>query len=313
MMVQAATGRAPIAVFVYRRPLHADRLIDSLLANEEVAGSPLFVFCDGARGDFDLEGVTATRRVVRERLGNLATIIEREENRGLAVSIIEGVTDLSRRYGKVIVLEDDLMLHSDCIAFLNAALRQYANEHSIYHVNAYRYPIPKGAMPCLSRLPSSWGWGTWERAWAAFEADATALDRRIRRENLVAAMDFGGKFPFHAMLRDQAAGRIDSWAIRWYASVLLRRGLAVYPDVSQVLNGGMDNSGEHCGVESAYDVEVGTANRSWPVDLTEDELTYRQMQAFFDTIRAPLLRRISRDLQRKLLANWRGVLGGNRA
>lgn len=313
MSVQSVIDMAPVAVFAYRRPFHTARLIDGLVANEGIEGSPLFVFCDGARNGADLEGVTATRRLVRARLGGWATIIEREENLGLTASIIGGVTELCRRYGKVIVLEDDLVLHPGCIGFLNAALRRYADESRVFHVNAYRYPLPIGTAPSLSRLPSSWGWGTWERAWSAFEADATALERRIRERKLASAMDFGGSFPFYAMLRDQVEGRVDSWAIRWYASVLLRGGLAVYPGTSQVINGGMDNSGEHCGTESVYDVDVGAASWNWPGEIAEDEHTYRQMQVFFRSARGTLLRRISRGLKRRLTAHWRGVLGGNKA
>lgn len=314
-MTSASDGNdlAPIAVFAYRRPFHTGRLIDGLIGNEGFADSPLFVFCDAARTDADREAVAATRRLVRERLGGRATIVEREKNLGLATSIIEGVTKLSGRYGKVIVLEDDLVLHPGCIGFLNAALRHYAEEHRVYHVNAYRYPIPKGVAPSLSRLTSSWGWGTWQRAWTAFEPNATLLEQRIHERNLAPAMDFGATFPFHAMLRDQAKGRIDSWAIRWYASVLLRGGLAVYPSASQVINGGMDNTGEHCGVESAYDVEVGAGSRNWPTEMKEDEHTYRQMQVFFRSVRGTLVRRVSRELRARLLANWRGVMGGNKA
>lgn len=301
----AADECAPIAIFAYNRPRHLERLIDSMLSNELLSHSPLFVFCDGPRNEEDQPAVTRTRAVARERLGTYGRIIEGEVNVGLARSIIAGVTDLCARYGRVIVFEDDLVLHSRCLHFLNSALEHYANESGIYHVNAYRYPLPPVSTPSLSRLVSSWGWATWQRAWINFEPDATMLARRVREAGLISELDFGGAFPYYRMLQNQAQGKINSWAIRWYASTLLRRGLAVCPNVSQVCNYGFDNSGVHCGVSSIYNVDLGTASEDWPVQVTEDVVNYRQTQAFFRSARDTFSGRVLRKLKRMLVQNRR--------
>jgi len=294
---------SPIAVFAYNRPRHLNRLIDSLLSNGLYSRSPVFVFCDGPRDQEDQGAVAQTRSVARQRFASHAQIIESEVNKGLAQSIVAGVTDLCRRYGRVIVLEDDLVLHSSCLDFLNAALRHYADDARIYHVNAYRYPLPPASMPSFSRLVSSWGWATWQRAWVNFEPDAIELERRIRDADLISAMDFEGAFPYYSMLQNQARGKIDSWAIRWYASALLHRGLAICPNVSQVSNYGFDDTGVHCGVSSIYNVDRGTASEDWPTQVSEDVLNYRQTQAFFRSIRGTFPRRVLRKLKLMLLAS----------
>lgn len=298
----SASEFSPIAIFAYKRPSHLDRLFDSLTDNELYSRSPVFVFCDGPRGPQDHEAVEQTRRIAQRRIGPLGQIVESPNNKGLAQSIIEGVSSLCRRYGRVIVLEDDLVLHPRCLNFLNAALRYYVEAEQILHVNAYRYPMPPASGPTYSRLVSSWGWATWQRAWTNFESDAAELERRIGEANLVSAMDFGGAFPYYAMLQAQARGDIDSWAIRWYASTLLRAGLTVYPNVSQVRNQGFDDTGVHCGVSSAYDVDLGEAGEQWPMPIVEDLFNYRQMQTFFRSIREPLPRRVLRNLKRLLVA-----------
>jgi hypothetical protein len=294
---------APIAIFAYKRLHHLSRLIDSLLANELFARSPLFVFCDGARTKDDQDAVSRTRALVHERLGSYGEIVEQKTNKGLAQSIITGVTELCSRYGRVIVLEDDLALHPGCLEFLNAALRHYSEDARVYHVNAYRYPLPPASAPHFLRLTSSWGWATWQRAWAHFEPDATLLERRIREAGLISAMDFEGAFHYYAMLQAQVQGKVDSWAIRWYASVLLRGGLALCPNASQVSNHGLDNSGAHCETTSDYDVVLGTASQNWPSQVSEDILNFRQMQAFFRSVRDTFPRRIIRKLRRALLTN----------
>jgi hypothetical protein len=298
----STTDCAPIAVFAYNRPHHLNRLLDSLFSNELFSHSPIFVFCDGPRVQEDQDHVAQTRSVARRRLGSHGQIIQSEVNNGLAQSIIAGVTDLCRRYGRVIVFEDDLVLYPRCLHFLNAALRHYADDARIYHVNAYRYPLPPASRPNFSRLTSSWGWATWQRAWMNFEPDAIKLEGAIREADLISALDFEGTFPYYSMLQDQARGKIDSWAIRWYASTLIRGALAICPNVSQASNLGFDATGVHCGVTSVYDVNLGEASEDWPTPLSEDMLNYRQMQAFFRSIRGTLPRRVLRKLKRMLLA-----------
>jgi hypothetical protein len=301
--VISAQQFAPVAVFAYNRPIHLNRLIDSLFGNEIFSQSPVFVFCDGPRNQGDLDAVAKTRDIARHRLGSLGQISESDTNKGLANSIIAGVTELCQRYGRVIVLEDDLVIHSHCLHFINAALAHYADDPRVYHVNAYRYPLPPASKPNFSRLVSSWGWATWQRAWVNFEPDAAKLERRIRDTGLISAIDFQGAFPYYEMLRSQAQGKIDSWAIRWYASSLLCEGLAICPNVSQVNNDGFDNTGVHCGASSSYNVALGAASEDWPAEVSEDLLNYQQTRTFFRSIRGTLPARVLQKLKRVLLAS----------
>jgi hypothetical protein len=92
---------------------------------------------------------------------------------------------------------------------------------------------------------STWGWGTWQRAWKAFDPRATgweqlSSDRRLRRQ-----FNFGGIYDYSVMLERQMRGAIDSWGIRWYWSVFRHNGLCCYPPQSFVCNTGMDGSGTH--------------------------------------------------------------------
>ena len=45
-------------------------------------------------------------------------VIERKDNWGLANSIIDGVTTIINKYGKIIVLEDDLVTSKYFLTFL---------------------------------------------------------------------------------------------------------------------------------------------------------------------------------------------------
>jgi len=96
---------APIAFFAYKRPEHTKKSLESLFQNEGAESSELFIFCDGAKGSEDQEEVNQVREVVKSKQWCAVThIIEREKNLGLANSVIQGVTDLCNRYGRVIVI-----------------------------------------------------------------------------------------------------------------------------------------------------------------------------------------------------------------
>src|SRR5690606_38854795 len=96
---------APIALFIYNRPEHTQRTIMSLTSCKEFAHSPVYVFADGAKHANEIEDTKAARSVARNLLGDRATYSESAHNKGLAASVIDGVTDVCNQHGRVIVVE----------------------------------------------------------------------------------------------------------------------------------------------------------------------------------------------------------------
>ncbi len=249
---------APIALFVYRRPQHARRALESLERNPLAAQSELFVFADGPKGGDEREQgeVEEVRRLVRERpwCGKVS-IAESPANRGLAASITGGVAEIVQRHGRVIVLEDDLVLSPGFLAYMNRALEVYENEPRVMHVAGYSPPL---AAPLpqtyLYRNTSCWGWGTWARAWKHFSPDAAQLLSELGRRNLFHRFNLDGSYPSIDQLIDNLGGGRETWAIKWYASVMLAGGLCLHPHPSLVQNIGMDDSGTHTGNTDLYRV-----------------------------------------------------------
>jgi len=239
---------SPIALFVYKRPEHTRRTLESLMQCPEFADSPLYVFCDGAKKEEDKFQVMQARDVVRSLVGTRAEIIESPTNRGLANSIISGVTTLCDKYQRVIVVEDDLVVAPQFLEFLNAALEKYDNEPSVMQVSGHMFPVPEFANRTEALfLPfvTSWGWGTWKRAWDYFDAEADGWEVLQTDKKMQERFNLDGCFDYFQMLKQQMSGEIDSWAIRWYWSVFKNNGFVVYPPTSYVNNIGFDGSGTH--------------------------------------------------------------------
>ena len=117
---------APIVLFCYNRPWHTQQTLDALALNELASASDLIVYCDGPKNDSDdktLLSITETRNVIKsEKRFNSITIVESDYNKGLATSIIEGVTEVVNLYGKIIILEDDLVTSQGFLRYMNDAL-----------------------------------------------------------------------------------------------------------------------------------------------------------------------------------------------
>ncbi|HKQ26568.1 MAG TPA: glycosyltransferase [Burkholderiales bacterium] len=249
MRVHKFMPAAPIALFAYNRPAHIRRTVESLLANELAAASDLYIFSDGPRSPAQEPAVAAVKRYVRKVSGfRSVTVIEGATNQGLANSIIDGTTRLTREFGSVVVLEDDLVLSPHFLKYMNRALERYQDDDSAMQVSGYMFPIDVAAETDAFFMPftTSWGWATWERAWQHFDPDMRGFDALVGDRHLRDSFDLGGAYGYFDMLERQRRGSIDSWAIRWYLSVFIRGGLTLYPARTLVRNIGFDGSGTHC-------------------------------------------------------------------
>lgn len=248
---------APIVLFAFNRPSHLAACLESLRTNPEAAASALHIFCDGPRHDGDAEGTAAVRRIARAAQGFASvTVVEQPENRGLARSVIAGVTALLASNETVIVVEDDLVVAPGFLRFMNDALTLYAADERVASIHGYVYPV-SGPLPATFFLRGAdcWGWATWARAWKVFEADGAALLGALRASGLERRFDLDGAYPYTGMLSAQVAGRNASWAVRWHASCFLRDMLTLYPGQSLVRNIGNDASGTHCADTARFEVE----------------------------------------------------------
>jgi len=275
---------APIVLFVYNRPEHTRRTIESLLRNPLAAQSELIVYADGPNNQSDralvgkvrdfLQGVTGFRNL---------TIKVSENNQGLARSIIEGVTNVINEYGRVIVLEDDLVVAPYFLAYMNDALEYYADVEQVMHVSGYWHPVgpPVREESFFLRVPSSWGWATWSRAWSFFKKDAGDLIQRFSVEDIV-RFNFDGACDFWEQVRHNRQGKASTWAIFWYATIFEKNGLCLYPPQSLVNNIGHDGSGVHCLVTNTYHVDLSDEPIiNFSNDLTENTEELLRLKAFY--------------------------------
>ena len=288
-MTQAISS--PIAFFCYNRPEHTRRTLEALKANYGASQSRLIVFSDSPRDEKSAEGV----RQVREYLSHLdgfasIEIIEREENYGCAKNIILGITQVAREFGRVIIVEDDILTSPYFLTYMNEALELYKDDDKAGTVNGYLDPM--WACPG-EEMPQSffrwgvgvWGWGTWQRSWCSYEYDAWKLLQRIKAAGREDEFNFGLKHkPNSKTLEDQGMGYVGTWDYQLVASMFLHGRLSLVPGRTLTNNIGFDETGVHCGRLDYDKVNLKLADeyeplRKIPVEVDE-HIGSNYIQAF---------------------------------
>ena len=277
---------SPILVFSYNRPSHLRRTLEALSNNDLASESILYIYCDGAKEDATEEQklrVSENREVAHSAKGfKELHVVEREKNVGLKVNIVNAVTEVVNRFGRVITLEDDVVTSKGFLRYMNDALDLYADEEKVMHVSAYMWPH-KGKLPdtFFFEVPyPGGGWATWARAWKHYNDDCGYLydywkndwDRFNR---------FGGDY-LQRQLEANYRGTMNTWFIKWHAVMLMREGLTLYPHTSLTNNIGFDSEATNCYVTTKFDVDKLAEQVSVkPIALEENKKASRIIYDFY--------------------------------
>ncbi|HAY33739.1 MAG TPA: glycosyl transferase [Bacteroidetes bacterium] len=293
------TNYAPIALFVYKRFEHTLKTVEALQKNLLAENSDLIIFSDGAKKEVDVPKIQKLREYLNTIEGfKSVKIIKREKNFGLAASIIDGVTTIINQYKKIIVLEDDLVTSPYFLKYMNAALTFYENQPKVAAIHGYVYPVKENLSDTFFlRGADCWGWATWERAWKLFNPNPLGLLNKLKSQKLLYEFDINGTTHNVKMLKNQAKGKVDSWAIRWHASVFIQNMLTLYPGKSLVQNIGTDGEGTHTNATDVYKVFLADNEiEIKEIPVTQDEKALRAFEHFFISIKPNFVSRFFKKL-----------------
>jgi len=290
---------SPIALFVYKRLEHTQHTIEALKKNKLANNSTLYIFADASKKEQDKKVANQVRKYIEKISGfKKIEIIKREKNYGLSKNIISGVNNIINIYNKIIVLEDDLITSPYFLSYINEALELYKDENKVMQISGHMFQVEiKNEKYDAMFLPfiTSWGWGSWKRAWNIF--DPTMKGFRLLKENKTLRKKFNlyGAYDYFNLLKLQQQGKIDSWAIRWYLSVFLKNGLTLFPKKTLIYNTGFDGSGVHCQTKSFDQQELNIFPvKKYPKEIIESSNKYIVFKSIKE--RSGILKRIKGKL-----------------
>ena len=238
---------APIVLFVYNRLDHTKKTVEALQKNQLASESMLFIYSDAGKDENDALKV----REVREYIKTINSfkkvhILERDKNAGLAQSIIYGVSEIINNYGKIIVLEDDLITSPHFLKYMNEALEFYKNQKKVWHISGWNYPIDTSRLDdvFLWRCMSCWGWATWSDRWKHYEKNVDKTLKSFSKKE-IEYINLEKYENYWSQVIANKEKKINTWAIFWYTTIIKHKGLCLNPAHSLVINIGNDGSGEH--------------------------------------------------------------------
>lgn len=260
---------APIILFVYNRPWHTQQTVEALQKNELAIESELFIYSDAPKNKQAIEKVDKVREYIKIVDGfKKVRVIERSKNWGLADSIIDGVTKSINEYGRVIVLEDDLVTSPYFLRYMNDGLEFYQDNPEIMSISGYTLPPTSMKFPknfaddvYLNYRNSSWGWATWADRWDLVDWEIKDFHQFINDPEQKKLFNRGGD-DLTNMLISQMEGKIDSWAIRFSYAHFKQRMYSICPHNSYVNNIGHDGTGTHCGETHIFENNLSKAKRN---------------------------------------------------
>lgn len=277
----------PVIIFAFNRPNALKNTVQSLLQNEEAKKSDLYIFVDGPRTNKpgESEKVHAVQMYANSIKGfKSVNCFFSIKNKGLGDSIIQGVTQIINKYGKAIVLEDDLVFASNFLAYMNQGLDKYKDEKQVFSICGYsnKVKIPKGYKydTYFCTRSSSWGWGTWADRWNSVDWELKDWDKYSKLGK--AFNKWGGSDCFR-MLRSVKEGWGNSWAIRFCFSQFLQNKFSLFPIISKVKNNGFDGEGTNCKKWSRFKYEFdidGTKNITYPDDININRQLYKSAMSY---------------------------------
>ncbi len=255
------TQYAPIALFVWNRIDHPMQGIKNLLQNSEAKYTDLYIFSDGPRYIDDEEKIKSLRNKLHKIHGfKSVTVFERKTNYGLAINLIDGISRILETNDSVIVLEDDILVNTNFLAFMNQCLQKYKNNKEIFTIQATTGD-PDNVSDVITRVhPNCCGWAIWKDRWALYERNVTGAFLDLNKNN----MELRGKlnnnnsinisWQIDANLRNQRT----TWAVYLNYTSIKYNKLNIYPRYQIVKNIGQDGTGIHKVVENTADM-----NKQW--------------------------------------------------
>jgi len=290
-----------IALFSYRRLDTLKKCIDALKKCPESSISELIIFSDAAASEEVANKVIAVREYIATITGfNSIKIISREKNLGVDYNLIEGLTYMKNQFDQFIVVEDDLIVESNFITYLNEALDFYKDNKNIHTISAFNW---------IENIPSEyvydsyftkrfwpWGWATWSDRMKNIDWEIEDKKEFLNSKKTQTEFNKWGS-DRSMMLKNVIKGKIRTWDIQLDYDFYKKNASHVFPVKSLVDNIGYNpKDASHTFIYNRYKTNkrfTRINNFNFPIEIEEDKKIVKlfvRKNSIFERIRTRLYR-----------------------
>jgi hypothetical protein len=257
-------------------------MIEALQKNTLAKDSELFIFSDAPANEASVERVCEVRKYLTCITGfKKIHISENKENIGGNLFVKPGISEIIAEYGKVIVVEDDLVTAPLFLTYLNNALDTFENDQKIWSIAGYVPPIkiPSSYTEDIFLYPrsSSWGWGIWQDRWESIDWSISVADIILKDSFQKKSFCMGGGDLLNTLVKFP-----EIWDITVYYTQWKLNKMTVYPCYSLVKNIGTDGTGVHYkSKQNKYDVVLQNREIKINADILPNEKILCAMRKFY--------------------------------
>lgn len=248
------TDKTPVVMISYNRPDLVRMTMKNVALADGASERDIFMYIDGPRNEKDKVKQNEIASIVgsyADRLPRIS-IIRRDHNFGCRNNIVDAITSVINRFGRAIIVEDDILVSRTFFRYMDMALDTYSDDSSIWAIDAYQHPnlkIPKNYPfdVYLSRFFMCWGWGTWANRWNAVDFEMRDWVTLKYDDKVVEKLNHAGN-NLIPMVESQLAGRLKTWDVQCMYYVAKNNLFCVEPKYQLSKNIGYlpSNDGEHC-------------------------------------------------------------------
>jgi len=235
---------SPIALFCFKRLDTLKICIESLKTCPEAIHSELIIFSDAARNEEELLKVNLIRSYINEMDGFKSIKVNcRNHNFGVDYNIINGIKEMSENYESFIVVEDDLIVSSKFLKFMNAALIFYKSFERVLTLSAFNYvkqPKNYNWDIYFAKRTNSWGWATWSNKMKDVDWDLSIKENFLNNTIEMRTFNEWGS-DRSRMLKKTLLSEIRAWDIRLDYYQFKKNYLTAYSIKNLVINNGFNN------------------------------------------------------------------------
>lgn len=258
---------APLVICAFNRVDVLKNTVASLVANELALETELYIFVDGPRDNKEGEA-DKVRNVVdfaKTVTGFKSVMVNASPtNKGLAKSIIGAATELLSKYGRVIVVEDDLYCSESFLRYMNTMLDLFEKDKRVMQISGYssKLHLPK-SYPWdiyMSGRAHSWSWATWMDRWETVDWEVKDFDQLANDAKAIKSFNTFGSDLF-GMLKGWKEKRNNSWYIRFNYAMHKKGQFCICPTKSLVRNDGFGAEATHCSTYNRYKIEFDAEHK----------------------------------------------------
>jgi hypothetical protein len=281
--------RTPVAFLIFNRPDVTARVFAEIA---RARPAKLLVVADGARADRagEAEACRETRAIV-ERVDWDCEVLTNfsEVNLGCRRRVSSGITWVFEQVEEAIILEDDCLPDPTFFPFCSELLERFRHDERVSMICGSNFLHGRKPTPdsyYFSRFGHIWGWASWRRAWAHYDADINLWSEL--RETSWLADTLGDELAaryWRERLDSVRAGEVDTWDYQWFFTWWAQNCLAAVADTNLITNIGFGVDATHTKTAVAAMSELPRSALVFPLqhpaymarDREIDAYTFRQI------------------------------------